>query len=89
MTRTFLACAFTLDLILWGLPYSFGVLEEYYLSTLPFSSASEQTINAIGTVSEICSSYLNPILRPNAGSRCFDAYATNFHHAHSDENQPK
>lgn len=59
--RTFLACAFTIDLILWGLPYSFGVLEEYYLSTPPFSAASEQTINAIGTVRELVPVHVDTI----------------------------
>lgn len=45
-----MAYSFILEVLFWGLPYSYGVLQQYYLSTSPFSSASEQTTNAIGTV---------------------------------------
>ncbi|KAI0048508.1 MFS general substrate transporter [Auriscalpium vulgare] len=47
---TFVFCSFVLESLVWGFPFSFGVFQEWYLSHPPFDSASEASINAIGTV---------------------------------------
>ncbi|VDB93434.1 unnamed protein product [Peniophora sp. CBMAI 1063] len=49
---TFVFCAFILETLVWGFPFSYGVFQEYYLSspTSPFLGASESAINAIGTI---------------------------------------
>ncbi|KAI0049014.1 hypothetical protein FA95DRAFT_1677818 [Auriscalpium vulgare] len=47
---TFVFCSFLLEGLVWGLPFSYGVLKEWYLSNPPFEGASEVMINAIGTV---------------------------------------
>ncbi|KAI0045443.1 MFS general substrate transporter [Auriscalpium vulgare] len=47
---TFVVCSFALDGLVWGFPFSYGVFQEWYISHPPFESASEASINAIGTV---------------------------------------
>ncbi|KAF8309075.1 MFS general substrate transporter [Clavulina sp. PMI_390] len=47
---TFVFCSFVLESLIWGFPFSFGVFQQYYLTTPPFNTASEQTINAIGNI---------------------------------------
>ncbi|RYO42740.1 hypothetical protein AA0111_g132 [Alternaria arborescens] len=43
----FLAAAFVIEMMVWGFPWSYGIFQEYYSSSLPFSGASG--IPAIGT----------------------------------------
>ncbi|KAI0042829.1 MFS general substrate transporter, partial [Auriscalpium vulgare] len=47
---TFVFCSFILESFVWGLPFSYGVFQQWYLSNPPFEGTSEATINAIGTV---------------------------------------
>ncbi|VDB83131.1 unnamed protein product [Peniophora sp. CBMAI 1063] len=49
---TFVFCAFILEMLVWGFPFSYGVFQEWYLSSpdSPFRGASESAINAIGTI---------------------------------------
>ncbi|KZV70078.1 MFS general substrate transporter [Peniophora sp. CONT] len=48
----FVLCAFILETLVWGFPLSYGVFQEWYLSSpnSPFRGASESAINAIGTI---------------------------------------
>ncbi|VDB83130.1 unnamed protein product [Peniophora sp. CBMAI 1063] len=49
---TFVVCALLLEALVWGFPFSYGVFQEWYLSSpdSPFRGASESAINAIGTI---------------------------------------
>ncbi|KZV74992.1 MFS general substrate transporter [Peniophora sp. CONT] len=49
---TFVFCAFIIETLVWGFPFSYGVFQEWYLSSpdSPFRGASESAINAIGTI---------------------------------------
>ncbi|KAI0033582.1 major facilitator superfamily domain-containing protein [Vararia minispora EC-137] len=49
---TFVFCAFILECLVWGFPFSYGVFQEWYLSSpdSPFRGASEAAVNAIGTI---------------------------------------
>ncbi|KAI0042845.1 MFS general substrate transporter [Auriscalpium vulgare] len=47
---TFVLCSFLLESFVWGLPFSYGVFQQWYLSNPPFDGTSEANINAIGTV---------------------------------------
>ncbi|ERF77044.1 hypothetical protein EPUS_07950 [Endocarpon pusillum Z07020] len=44
----FLAGCFTIEMLLWGFPFSYGILQEYYTAHEPFS-ASPSAIPIIGT----------------------------------------
>ncbi|CAE7176017.1 hypothetical protein PTNB73_02940 [Pyrenophora teres f. teres] len=44
---SFLAAAFVIEIMVWGFPWSYGIFQEYYSTTLLFSGASG--IPAIGT----------------------------------------
>jgi hypothetical protein len=47
---TFLFGCFIFELIIWGFPFSFGVLREYYTTHPPFSTnPSSSSISAVGT----------------------------------------
>ncbi|KZV70087.1 MFS general substrate transporter [Peniophora sp. CONT] len=48
----FVFCAFILETLVWGFPLSYGVFQQWYLSSpnSPFRGASESAINAIGTI---------------------------------------
>ena len=46
----FLTGCFFIEMILWGFPFSFGVLQEYYLTHPPISTSSNpSSISAVGT----------------------------------------
>ncbi|KAG8721355.1 hypothetical protein FRC09_008017 [Ceratobasidium sp. 395] len=46
---SFIAAAFVLEILVWGLGFSYGVFQEYYISHKTFGNASEAAIGAVGT----------------------------------------
>ncbi|KAG8706837.1 hypothetical protein FRC08_000829 [Ceratobasidium sp. 394] len=46
---SFIAAAFVLETLVWGLGFSYGVFQEYYISDKTFGNASEAAIGAVGT----------------------------------------
>ncbi|KDQ20064.1 hypothetical protein BOTBODRAFT_27484 [Botryobasidium botryosum FD-172 SS1] len=48
---SFLAFAFILEGITWGLIFSYGIFQDYYTHNPPFNTSSETAIAAVGTVS--------------------------------------
>ena len=48
----FLTAAFTLEALVWGFPFTFGVFQEYYTKHEPFAGSS--SIAVIGTCAMVC-----------------------------------
>lgn len=57
----FCAAGFLIEVMVWGLEFSYGIFQDYYTSHPPFSSASPVTIAAVGTTS-IAVQYCETIL---------------------------
>ncbi|KAG8749207.1 hypothetical protein FRC12_013522, partial [Ceratobasidium sp. 428] len=47
---SFVAAAFTLETLVWGFGFTYGVFQEYFLHHRTFGDASEAAIGAVGTV---------------------------------------
>lgn len=47
---TFVAASTLLEMLIWGMGFTFGIFQEYYASNAPFKGASNSSISAIGTV---------------------------------------
>ncbi|KAH9938770.1 MFS general substrate transporter [Epithele typhae] len=46
---TFCACAFILEMMIWGYCFSYGIFQDYYTTHAPFDRASSIAISAVGT----------------------------------------
>ncbi|KAG9083167.1 hypothetical protein FRC07_013996, partial [Ceratobasidium sp. 392] len=46
---SFIAAAFVIETLVWGLGFSYGVFQESYISHKTFGAASEAAIGAVGT----------------------------------------
>ncbi|KAG9079273.1 hypothetical protein FRC06_007856, partial [Ceratobasidium sp. 370] len=46
---SFIASAFVIETLVWGLGFTYGVFQEYYISNRTFGNASEAAIGAVGT----------------------------------------
>jgi hypothetical protein len=47
----FLASCFTVEALVWGFPFSFGVFQDYYSTSAPFKN--ESNIAVIGTTATV------------------------------------
>ena len=61
----FLAACFTLEALVWGFPFSFGVFQDYYSTHEPFEGSPNLAI--IGTCAMVSSSYAETC-RDNTGT---------------------
>ena len=52
----FLAASFTLEALVWGFPFAFGVFQNYYSTHPPFEGSSQ--IAVIGTCAMVCFFFL-------------------------------